>query len=70
MVSENAVSKVGELVGVYCINQGYAEFRQIVILYQNDEYAIIQKNTESGINVYDYIVLDASVVSPDDFIFE
>ena len=70
MVSENAVSKVGELVGVYCINQGYAEFRQIVILYQNDEYAIIQENTESGINVYDYIVLDASVVSPDDFIFE
>lgn len=68
--SENAVSQVGELVGVYCINQGYAEFRQIVILYQNDEYAIIQKNTPSGINVYDYIVLDASVVSPDDFIFE
>ncbi len=69
-MSENAVSQVGELVGVYCINQGYAEFRQIVILYQNDEYAIIQKNTPSGINVYDYIVLDASVVSPDDFIFE
>lgn len=69
-MSENAVSQVGELVGVYCINQGYAEFRQIVILYQNDEYAIIQKNTPSGINEYDYIVLDASVVSPDDFIFE
>lgn len=69
-MSENAVSQVGELVGVYCINQGYAEFRQIVILYQNDEYAIIQKNTPSGINEYDYIVLDASTVSPDDFIFE
>lgn len=69
-MSENAVSQVGELVGVYCINQGYAEFRQIVILYQNDEYAIIQKNTPSGINEYDYIVLDASMVSPDDFIFE
>lgn len=69
-MSENAVSQVGELVGVYCINQGYAEFRQIVILYQNDEYAIIQKNTPGGINEYDYIVLDASVVSPDDFIFE
>ena len=69
-VSENAVSRVGQLVGVYCINQGYAEFRQIVILYQNEEYAIIQKNTDSGINVYDYIALDASVVSPDDFIFE
>lgn len=69
-MSENAVSQVGELIGVYCINQGYAEFRQIVILYQNDEYAIIQKNTPSGINEYDYIVLDASMVSPDDFIFE
>ena len=67
---EEPVSRTGQLVGVYCINQGYAEFRQIVILYQNEEYAIIQKNTDGGINVYDYIVLDASVVSPDDFIFE
>lgn len=67
---EIAVQIRGQLVGVYCINQGYAEFRQIVILYQNDEYAIVKSNTDHGLNVYDYIVLDASVVSENDLIFE
>ena len=40
------------------------------ILYQNDEYAIVQSNTRYGLNVYDYIVLDASAVSVEEFIYE
>ena len=32
-----AVSKTGTLIGVYNINKGYADFKQIIILYQNDE---------------------------------
>ena len=53
------------LVGVYNINKGYADFRQISILYQNDEYAIVKSNTNYGLSVYDYIVLDASTVKGD-----
>ncbi len=56
------VSRTDSLIGVYNINKGYADFRQIRILYQNDEYSIVRSNTTYGLSVYDYIVLDASTV--------
>ena len=56
------ISKTDTLIGVYNINKGYADFRQISILYQNDEYSIVKSNTTYGLNVFDYIVLDASTV--------
>ncbi len=65
-----AISKTGSLIGVYNINKGYADFKQVSILYQNDEYAIVKSNTVYGLNVYDYIVLDASTVNDNEFIYE
>lgn len=65
-----AISKKATLIGVYNMNKGYADFRQIIILYQNDEYAIVKSNTDYGLNAYDYIVLDASSVSDDALIYE
>lgn len=62
------VSKRATLIGVYNMNKGYADFKQIKILYQNDEYAIVNSNTRYGLSVYDYIALDASKVSDDQFI--
>ncbi len=56
------VSKTDSLIGVYNINKGYADFRQISILYQNEEYSIVRSNTTYGLNVYDYIVLDSTTV--------
>lgn len=64
------VSKRGTLIGVYNMNKGYADFRQIKILYQNDEYSIVQSNTNYGLNVYDYIVLDAKAVQENEFLHE
>ena len=64
------VSKRATLIGVYNMNKGYADFKQINILYQNDEYSIVEANTRYGLNVYDYIVLDAEAVSDDQFIYE
>ena len=64
------VSKRATLIGVYNMNKGYADFRQIKILYQNDEYAIVQSNTKYGLNVYDHIVLDSAAVSVEEFIYE
>lgn len=58
----------GTLIGVYNINRGYADFKQITILYQNEEYAIVKSNTTYGIRVYDYIALDADSVEDDEFI--
>lgn len=63
-----AVSKRATLTGVYNMNKGYADFKQINILYNNEEYAIVQPNTKYGLSVYDYIVLDADSVSDDQFI--
>ena len=67
---EYPVSTKGELVGVYNMNKGYADFKEIIILYQNEEYAIVQPNTQYGLNVYDYIVLDSSTIEENDFIFD
>lgn len=64
------VSKAGTLVGVYNINKGYADFKQIQILNQNEEYSIIKSNTNYGLIAYDHIVLDSSSVSEDEFIYQ
>jgi len=68
--SSFTISKKGSLIGVYNINKGYADFKQISILYQNDEYAIIKPNTTYGLSVYDYIVLDASTVEDEEFVYD
>ena len=64
------ISLRGSLIGVFNMNKGYADFRQIEILYQNDEYSIVKSNTKYGLNVYDLIVLDSSSVSEDQFVYE
>lgn len=64
-----AISKSGSLIGVYNMNKGYADFKQITILCQNDEYSIVSSNTQYGLTVYDRIVLDAASVENDDFIY-
>ncbi|MDE7021242.1 MAG: hypothetical protein K2P23_10165, partial [Lachnospiraceae bacterium] len=65
-----AVSRIGSLTGVYNINKGYADFKQIIVLYNNDEYSIVKSNTTYGLSVYDFIVLDASTVEDNDFVYE
>lgn len=52
----------GSLIGVYNINKGYAVFKQINIIYENEEYAIVETKTSYGISLYDHIALDASEV--------
>lgn len=59
----------GDLTGVYNINKGYADFKQIKSLYENEEYSIIQSNTPYGVVAYDYIVLDASTVTNDELLY-
>ena len=62
------IKERGSLVGVYNKNKGYADFKQIQILYQNEEYSIIKPNTEYGLIEYDYIVLEAETVHDDEFL--
>lgn len=69
-LNEYPVSVKGQLEGVYNMNKGYADFRQVVILYQNEEYAIVNSNTTYGLNEYDYIVLDSSSVLENDILYD
>lgn len=52
----------GSLVGVYNINKGYAIFKQINIIYENEAYAIVETKTAYGISLYDHIALNAAEV--------
>lgn len=63
------ISKQASLIGVYNINKGYADFRRITLLYQNDEYSIVNSNTKYGLNVYDNIVLDARAVMDEQLLY-
>lgn len=64
-----AISRSGQLTGVYNMNKGFADFKQITVLCSNDEYSIVSSNTKYGLTVYDRIVLDASSVSNEDFVY-
>ncbi|MBR4144603.1 MAG: hypothetical protein IKU06_03970, partial [Lachnospiraceae bacterium] len=55
--------------GVYNVNKGYYQFVKIERLRQNNEYAIVKKNTKDGLNLYDHIALDASVAKDQAIIY-
>lgn len=57
------------LNGVYNINQGYAVFRLIDVLYKNDDYYIVNTGTSYGIALYDHIVLNADAVNEEEIIY-
>lgn len=64
------VGQTAKLTGVYNINKGYTVFRQIQILYENEEYCIVKEGTSYGLSVYDHIVLNADTVDEDEVIYD
>jgi len=63
------IGETDTLEGVYCINKGYAVFRRIEILDENEEYAIVSKNTTYGLSRYDHIVRNADQVKEEDILY-
>ena len=61
-------SDTAVLKGVYNINKGYAVFKQIDILYQNEEYTVVRTGTSYGIALYDHIALDGSKVKENELV--
>lgn len=57
------------LKGVYCINKGYAMFKQIKILCESHEYYIIEEGNSFGLSNYDHIALDSSNINENDVVF-
>jgi len=60
---------IAELQGVYNVNKGYAVFKQIEILYQNEDYCVINTGTQYGVSLYDHIVLQGNLVNENDLIY-
>lgn len=63
------VSDVETLEGVYNINKGYAVFREITVIDENEEYCIVEEGSVYGLAQYDHIALDASTVNDEDIVF-
>jgi hypothetical protein len=63
------VKDIAQLEGVYCVNKGYAVFRKIEIIDQNEEYCIVATGTSYGLSLYDNIVLDSNTVQEDEILF-
>ena len=61
-------SDTAALKGVYNVNKGYAVFKQINILYQSEEYSIVETGTSYGISLYDHIALDSTKVNENELI--
>ena len=59
---------VKTIQGVYNINKGYAIFRQVNIIDENEEFCIVDPGSIYGLSAHDRIVLDASKVREDDII--
>lgn len=63
------IDSIGVLEGVYCINTGYAVFRRINVINQNEEYAIVSKDTKYGLVRYDHIVKNADKIKESDILY-
>ena len=62
------LDEIISLQGVYMANHGYSIFRKVEILFQNEEYTIVNTGTSYGISLYDHIVLDASTTQENQII--
>ena len=62
------IGEIKKIKGVYNVNYGYCLFRQVEILYKNEEYCIVKAGCKNGVAAYDHIVVDATTVSEDDLL--
>ncbi len=60
---------LNKLEGAYNINKGYTVFKRVERIKTENGYAIIKRNSESGLSAYDHIVLDASNALEDKVIY-
>lgn len=63
------VTEIKELEGVYNCNQGYCKFQYINKLYENQEYAIIEKGNAYSLSNFDHIILNPKIIGENDVIY-
>ena len=63
-----SLSEVVKLEGVYNMNKGYAVFKNIDVIDRTNEYAIIKRNSQNSVAIYDHLALNASEINEGDLI--
>lgn len=58
-LEEYVISNTTKIWGVYVLNKGYTDFKQVQILYQSDNFSIVQKYFPYSIKIYDQIASEA-----------
>lgn len=51
------IEETASLQGVYNINKGYAVFREVTVIAENEEYCIVADDDTFGLAQYDHIAL-------------
>ena len=54
----------------WALTQHLSAENRVTVIDQNDEYAIVEPDDTYGLREYDFIVLDASTMSPDEFVYQ
>jgi hypothetical protein len=62
------LSNLYTIQGVYNINQGYAQFRQVTVIDSNEEFCVVEPFSSYGLAAHDYIALNASEIQADEII--
>ena len=63
------IKEMRPLKGVFCINKGYAAFKQIKILCENNSYYIVEEGNRYGLSNYDHIALHSENLKENDIVF-
>lgn len=61
-IEQFTLGKKEKLSGVYYINKGYPDFRQVRIERENSDYCIVKTDSLYGLQEYDYVVLHADSI--------
>ena len=64
------IGKTRSVQGVYNINKGYAVFKKVKILCENDEYYIVREGENYSLSNYDHIVQNGKSVDADEVVFQ
>ena len=63
------VSVIKKIKGVYNVNKGFAVFRRIEIISENDDYCIVRAKANLSISKYDHILLNAELLKENETIY-
>lgn len=63
------ISLVGKLIGVYCVNKGFAQFRRVDMMQEGTEFCVVKNGMSYSISEHDHIAEDSSTIKESQTIY-